>query len=478
MLSSRLIPRTSSRRLVRQAYRGVLLPSISTRALATVVSSFPQTQISTLPNGLTVATESHPHSETAAVGIWIDSGSRADIHGGTAHFLEHLAFKGTQKRNQQTLELEIEDLGAHLNAYTSRENTCYFTRSFSEDVPHMTEILSDILLNSKLDPGAIERERSVILREQEEVDKAHEEVVFDHLHATAFQGEALGKTILGPKEAILSIQRSDLVQYIKTNYTADRMALVGAGGLNHEMLVDLAKQHFGSLPTSASPIPLGGRGQLKPTTFTGSEVRIRDDTMDTLNLAIAVEGVGWNSPDLFPVLVMQAIFGNWERSMGSSALRSSRLSHLLSSNKLVNSFLSFSTSYSDTGLWGIYMVTENLTNVDDLVYLTLREWQRMSTAPTPIEVERAKSQLKASLLFSLDSFNNIADDIGRQLVSSGKRMTPQEIQAAVEVVTPDTIRQVAQKYLWDKDIAVAALGRTEGLLDYNRIRANMSSLTW
>ncbi|KAH9462271.1 hypothetical protein MJO28_002938 [Puccinia striiformis f. sp. tritici] len=157
---------------------------------------------------------------------------------------------------------------------------------------------------------------------------------------------------------------------------------------------------------------------------------------------------------------------------------SSRLSHQLSSNNLVDSFLSFSTSYSDTGLWGIYMVSENLTNVDDLVYITLREWQRMSTAPTEIKVARAKSQLKAGMLFSLDSSNNIADDIGRQLVTSGKRMTPQEIQMAVEAVTPDTIRAVAQTYLWDKDIAVAALGRVEGLLEYNRIRANMSSLTW
>ncbi|POW17060.1 hypothetical protein PSTT_00900, partial [Puccinia striiformis] len=161
---------------------------------------------------------------------------------------------------------------------------------------------------------------------------------------------------------------------------------------------------------------------------------------------------------------------------GSRALSSPRRQpSILSSNNLVNSFLSFSTSYSDTGLWGIYMVSENLTNVDDLVYITLQEWQRMSTAPTEIEVARAKSQLKASMLFSLDPSTNIADDIGRQLVTSGKRMTPQEIQMAVEAVTPDTIRAVAQKYLWDKDIAVAALGQVEGLLEYNLTRTGSSS---
>lgn len=159
------------------------------RAFATAVAG-PQTQISTLPNGLTVATESSPSATTATVGVWIDAGSRAETAktNGTAHFLEHMAFKGTQKRSQHALEIEVENLGAHLNAYTSREQTVYYAKSFKSDVPKATEIVADILKNSKLEEQAIERERDVILREQEEVDKVMEEVVFDHLHAVAFQG--------------------------------------------------------------------------------------------------------------------------------------------------------------------------------------------------------------------------------------------------------------------------------------------------
>lgn len=159
------------------------------RSFATVVNS-PITQLTTLPNGLTVATESHPHAETATVGVWIDAGSRAetDKTSGTAHFLEHMAFKGTNKRRQQDLELEVEDLGAHLNAYTSREQTVYYAKSFRKDVGQSVDIISDILQNSKLENAAIERERDVIVREQQEVDKQMEEVVFDHLHAVAFQG--------------------------------------------------------------------------------------------------------------------------------------------------------------------------------------------------------------------------------------------------------------------------------------------------
>jgi mitochondrial-processing peptidase subunit beta len=160
------------------------------RSLATAVAQGPFTETTTLSNGLTVATEAHPHAQTATVGVWIDAGSRAetDTTNGTAHFLEHMAFKGTGRRSQHALELEVENLGAHLNAYTSREQTVYYAKSFRKDVPQAVDIISDILQNSKLEGGAIERERDVILREQQEVDKQYEEVVFDHLHSVAYQG--------------------------------------------------------------------------------------------------------------------------------------------------------------------------------------------------------------------------------------------------------------------------------------------------
>lgn len=249
----------------------------------------------------------------------------------------------------------------------------------------------------------------------------------------------------------MSIKRDDLANYIKTNYTADRMVLVGAGGVDHQELVKLAEKQFSSLPVSSNPIPLGRLAHPR-TDFVGSEVRIRDDELPCAHVAIAVGGVGWSSPDYFPMLVMQSIMGNWDRSLGASSLLSSRLSHIISSNNLANSFMSFSTSYSDTGLWGIYLVSENLMNLDDMAHFTLKEWTRMSMAPTDVEVERAKSQLKAGLLLSLDGTTAIAEDIGRQLVTTGRRMTPKQIENAVDAVTPEEIRRVAQKYLWDKDV--------------------------
>lgn len=242
-------------------------------------------------------------------------------------------------------------IDGNADRFPQRENTVYYAKSFNNDVPATVDILSDILQNSKLETSAIERERDVILREQEEVDKQLEEVVFDHLHATAFQGQPLGQTILGPKENILSIQRSDLENYIKTNYTADRMVLVGAGGVPHQQLVELAEKYFASLPAEApnySAKAVTAAQKQKPE-FIGSEVRIRDDTMPTANIAIAVEGVSWNDPDYFTALVTQAIVGNWDRAMGNSPYLGSKLSTFVSQNNLANSFMSFSTSYSDTG---------------------------------------------------------------------------------------------------------------------------------
>lgn len=368
-------------------------------------------------------------------------------------------------------------MGAHLNAYTSREQTVYYAKSFKADAAKTVDVLADILQNSKLEESAIERERDVILREQEEVDKQTEEVVFDHLHATAFQGHPLGRTILGPKENIETIQKSDLSNYIKTNYTADRMVLVGAGGVPHEELVSLAEKHFGNIPSSGSSASIGSpRGQSPQ--FVGSEIRIRDDTMPTANIALAVEGCSWNDPDYWSMLVCQAIIGNYDRAIGSAPHLGSKLSTIVHANRLANSYMSFSTSYSDTGLWGIYLITDNLTQIDDLVHFTLKEWSRLSLSVSEAEVERAKAQLKASLLLGLDGTTQIAEDIGRQIATTGRRMSPFECDKNIAAVTAADVRAVAQKKIWDQDIAISAVGSIEGLLDYNRVRADMSLNRW
>lgn len=171
--------------------------------LQQILLNLPPTTVTCLDNGLRVATEDSG-APTATVGLWIDAGSRYECErtNGVAHFLEHMAFKGTGKRSQTDLELEIENMGAHLNAYTSREQTVFYAKCLKQDVPKALDILADIIQNSKLGEAEIERERGVILREMQEVETNLQEVVFDHLHSIAYQGTPLGRTILGPTENI------------------------------------------------------------------------------------------------------------------------------------------------------------------------------------------------------------------------------------------------------------------------------------
>ncbi|KAJ3402161.1 hypothetical protein CcCBS67573_g05476 [Chytriomyces confervae] len=439
---------------------------------ANSLGNTPATRVTKLANGFTVASESNPNNQTATVGIWIDAGSRFENakNNGTAHFLEHMAFKGTKSRTQLNLETQIESIGGHLNAYTSREQTVYSAKTLSGDVSTAVDILSDILQRSNFSEDAIEREREVILREAEEVGKQKEEVVLDHLHASAFQGNSLGLTIMGPAENIKSISRADLVQYAESNYTPDRMVLAAAGGVDHDALVKLAETHFGSLKPAAS------RPTLAKPTFIGSDLRARYDDHPTAHLAFAVEGVSWSSPDFWPLLVTQSVIGSWDRALGAAPHLSNKLVSNVSKYHLANSFTAFNTSYSDTGLFGIYAVSENKMHLDDLTHYIQQEWHRVCMSVTEAEVFRAKNQLKTSMLLALDGTNPIAEDIGRQMLAYGKRLTPWEVDGLIESVSAADVMRVATKYIYDREVAVVGYGPVESLQDYSRIRSAMSPI--
>ncbi|AEY98680.1 FAGL138Cp [Eremothecium gossypii FDAG1] len=447
------------------------------RGLATS-STVPRTRISQLPNGLTVASEAMPNTATASVGIFVDAGSRAENvrNNGTAHFLEHLAFKGTKNRTQVGIELEIENLGSHLNAYTSRENTVYYAKSLQEDIPRALDVLSDILTRSVLDPKAVERERDVIIRESEEVDKMYDEVVFDHLHAISYENQPLGRTILGPIENIKSIQQRDLKEYISTNYKGDRMALVGAGAVDHDELVRYGEKYFGHIPKSDHSVPLGSpRGPLP--VFHGRELAVTDMRLPTTHVALAVEGVSWSAPDFFTALCTQAIVGNWDRSLGTGTNSPSPLAVAASENgTLANSYMSFSTSYADSGLWGMYLVTDSKEhNLKLIIDQILKEWSRLKAgAISDSEVERAKAQLKASLLLSLDGSTAIMEDIGRQIVTTGKRHSPEEVFEKVDKITKDDIVMWANYRLKDKPISIVTLGNTETVPSLSYIQRSLN----
>nr|BAN65530.1 mitochondrial processing peptidase beta subunit [Babesia bovis] len=432
--------------------------------IITNANNQPPCEITTLKNGLRVASVWMPGNSTT-VGVWIDSGSRFETKetNGAAHFLEHMIFKGTKNRSRIELEEEIEQKGAHLNAYTAREQTGYYARCFNKDVPWCTELLSDILQNSLIEPSQMEAEKHVILREMEEVEKSTEEVIFDRLHMTAFRDSSLGFTILGPVENIQNMKREYLVDYIQKNYTADRMVFCCVGNVKHDKVVELAEKHLCTIPQGT------GKVQLEKPYFVGSELLNRNDDMGPhAYLAVAFEGVSWTNPDSVCFMLMQSIIGSYKKNQEGivpGKVSGNKTVHAIANRMTVGcaeAFSAFNTCYKDTGLFGFYAQCDEVA-VDHCVGELMFGVTSMSYSITDEEVERAKRQLMLQFLSMNDSTSTVAEEVARQIIVYGRRMPVAEFLLRLEQIDAEEVKRVAWKYLHDHEVAVTAMGPLHGM---------------
>ncbi|KAM3914383.1 cytochrome b-c1 complex subunit 1, mitochondrial [Leptodactylus fuscus] len=437
---------------------------------AQTLGNLPDTQISTLDNGLRVASEDSGQP-TCTVGVWVAAGSRYENekNNGAGYFLEHLAFKGTKKRPQTALEQEVESIGAHLSTYTAREQTAIYIKAQSKDLPKAVEILADVVQNKSLEDSQIEKTREVVLREMQEVDSNLQEVTFDYLHATAYQGTPLGQTVLGPTENVKKFTRADLLEYINLHYKAPRMVLAAAGGINHKELHDLAQRHFGGLSSEyeGDVIPV-----LAPCRFTGSALSARNDDLPLAHVAIAVEGPGWNSTDNVALALVNTIISNYDATYGGGKNLSSNVARTAAEYNLCQSFQTFNIRYSDTGLLGVHFVTDK-HKIEDMLHVAQAEWMRICTSATDGELAQAKKTLKHALVAQLDGTTPVCEDIGRQVLAYGQRVSLEEWNSRIDAVTTKSLRDIAFKYLYDRCPAVASVGPIEQVPDYNRIRSAM-----
>jgi len=431
----------------------------------------PPTRVSTLSSGLRVATCARPHTRTACVGAWVDAGTRfeAEQLNGSAHFLEHMIFKGTRNRSAAQIEEEAENLGAPLNAYTTREQTMYIANVQSRDTPWATELLADVLQNSTLEPSALDRERSIILRESQEIEKDTDELLLDHLHSTAFQHSPLGLSIIGPEHNVRSLTRDDIASYINTHYTAPRTVLVGTGAVDHEQLCASAEKLFTKLSSEgASASECISRS---PSKFTGSEVRIRDDDFEKLHFSVAFEGPSHDDPDMVPMMVLQTMLGSYNRSTFGRSNTGTRLAHYVAANNLAERYYAFNHPYSDTGLFGVHAVTDAPMEADDLAWVIMSEMAGLSYVVEEDDVTRAKEQLKSSMATTQDmSHAGLAEEVGRHMLQYGRHVPRGEMFARIDSVSAESVKRAAQRFINDQEVAVAALGRTQFLPDYNWLR--------
>jgi len=432
------------------------------------LTTYPITQVTRLENGIRVATETQP-GETATVGVWIDTGSRYETpyNNGVAHFLEHMAFKGTSKRSQTQLEQEIENMGAHLNAYTSREQTVFYAKCFKQDVGQSMDLLADVLQNSTFEPAAVDRERDTILKEMETVHENLEEVIFDKLHETAYRDHPLGRTILGPVENIQRITREDILDYVKTHYVGQRIVVAAAGAVDHADVVERTKQLFGSIPFTNPQ----KHAYMLPAVFTGSDLKMHFDDMKHCHFALAFPVAGWNDPDSVPLMLIQTMLGGWDKNStaGSGMHASSRLIAETAYCDLAERFMTFNTSYSDTGLFGIYGQLNPL-RTHHFCEIALREMVRFGYERQEGRLEEAKTQLKMNLLAHLEGTTSTCEDIGRQMVTYGRRLHPLEYMARIDAVDPKAIQATARRYFLDRDHAAASIGVCEEVPDYHWFR--------
>ncbi|XP_063718453.1 mitochondrial-processing peptidase subunit beta-like [Symsagittifera roscoffensis] len=417
-----------------------------------------QTRSTTLDNGLRVVTEDLG-GLSACIGLWIDAGSRYETsrNNGVAHFLEHLIFKGTQKRSQYDLEIEVENMGIQLNAYTSREQTVYFGKCQSKDSEKLLEILSDILTNSVLDKGSINRERDVILREMQEVESNLQEVVFDHVHEYAFRDSPLGYTILGPADNIRSINQSMLIDYITTHYIASRIVLVAAGAVDHDEVVQWADKFLGRIPKES---PLSWT--LQPYNYQSATFGKEVPGLDIANVVFTVEGVAWANPDIIPLMIGNMLIGAWDRGSSNQSANflspENKLAAACLNEGLCYSYQSFNTCYMDTGLWGVHFVSGE-KSVNRMIEAVCAEWARVAFQSSDEEIERAKRSLKTNLMLQMDGYQPICEEVGRQILCYGRRIPLEEMNKRIDLLTPKQVRDVIAHYALDaKNIKPVVVG--------------------
>ncbi|XP_034287372.1 cytochrome b-c1 complex subunit 1, mitochondrial [Pantherophis guttatus] len=436
----------------------------STATYANVLSNLPETEVTTLDNGLRIASEKSNHP-TCTVGVWINVGSRYETekNNGVGNFMEHLAFKGTSKYPYAQFEKEVEGIGAHLDSYYSREKTAFYMKILPKDLPKAIEILAEITQNCSLEDSQIEKERNVILQEMKESDSCLSAVLFDYLHASAYQGTPLAQTAEGTTANIKKLTRADITEYMGNHIKAPRMVLVAAGDVGHTELVDLAQQHFGSVSFKykADTMPV-----LSQSRFSGSQVTVRDDELPLAHVAFAVEGPGWGSPDNLVLLLINSIIGRYDFTFGGSKNLYSRMAADFAEHDLCRSFQTFNISYSDTGLFGFYFVTDcfNILHSSDWGRY---EWMRICTDLPEHDLERGKKVLRRNLVAQLDGTTPMCESIATQLLSYGRRIPLAEWDARISEINTQMVQDVCSKYVYDKCPVVAGVGPVEQLLDYN-----------
>jgi predicted Zn-dependent peptidase len=414
-------------------------------------------RVTTLDNGLRVATDTMPAVESAAIGVWASVGTRSEPRpvNGVAHMLEHMAFKGTARRTARDIAEQIEAVGGHINAYTSRESTAYYARLLADDVPLAVDILADILQHSTFEDQELERERAVVLQEIGQAEDTPDDIIFDHFQETAYPDQPMGRPVLGSVETVSAMSRDALMGYMREHYTGERLVLAAAGRVDHDKLVALAKEAF-------APTRRANGTAADPARYQGGGFREARE-LEQVHVVLGFKGFGFRDPDYYAASVFSTLLGGGMSSRLFQEIREKR--------GLVYSIYSFSSSYSDTGLFGVYAGTGE-SEVESLIPLVCDELKKVAENPTHEEVDRARAQLRAGILMAQESTSARCEQLANQLLVWGKPLSRDEVMARVEAVRETDVARVAQRLIAAPP-TLAALGPIERVEDLETMAARL-----
>lgn len=398
-----------------------------------------------LHNGIRIVTEKIPYLRSISIGIWINSGSRdeEDKNSGISHFLEHLAFKGTEKRSARQIAFEMDSIGGQIDAFTSREYTCYSAKVLDEHLPVAIDLLSDILLNSTLKPADIDKERQVILEEIKFVEDNPADYIYDLLYQSVWSSHPLGRSILGSPESIEGIDRSKLINHLDNHYTPKNIIIAVAGNIDEGRLKELLEKAFGSLNKNASS------SREAPPEIKRNFI-IKERELEQVHFCLGTKGLRSADENRFEGYLLNTILGG---SMSSRLFQKIREDY-----GLAYSIHSFISPYADTGLLGIYAGT-SAEFFEKVLKMSLEEFKLLMTVKVSgDELKKAKEQLKGNLMLSLESSSSRMNQLAKQEMYFERYFSLDEIIDEIEKVTEEKIQRLANRLFDNAFFNLAILG--------------------
>jgi len=413
--------------------------------------------VTTLDNGLRVATDTMTTVETVSIGTWIGVGARHEAArvNGLSHVLEHMVFKGTTRRNAYDIAAEIEAVGGIINAYTARELTAYYAKVLKDDVALAIDVIADIVVDATLDTDELAREQSVIVQEIHQAHDTPDDVVFDYFQETAFPAQSLGRPVLGTEETVRGFTRDDLVTFRADHYTACNAILAASGNIDHDRLVDLATRAFDAMP-------VGSGHDAEAPAYAGGDARHERD-LEQVHLVLGYQGVPYGDDDFYAASTLSTLFGGGMSSRLFQEVREKR--------GLVYAIYSFLSCYSDEGVMGIYAGTGG-DEVAELMPVICDEIAKVAEGVDEEETARARAQLKASILMGRESSSSRAEQLARQMMIFGRPLTVEEIVDGIEAVDAAHVRRVAER-LFSSTPTLAALGPDGSMAGFDLERARL-----